>query len=80
MVHSVNASYFRSLAVRCLTAARDCYDRRTKEELRKLANEFTIKANELETPLYLSGVPKAQSPEGGGRNERLVKPTGLKTQ
>ena len=58
MVHPVSASYFRRLAVRCLTAARDCYDRRAGDELRQLADEFTAQANELETPLHLSGVPK----------------------
>jgi len=79
MVHSVSASYFRSLAVRCLTAARDCYDRRATDELRKLAHEFTVRANELEAPLHLSGVPKPRSPEGSQDTDKLVEPRGSKT-
>jgi hypothetical protein len=68
----VSANYFRSLAVRCLTAARDCYDRRTNLELRKLADEFTAKANELEAPLHLSGVPEPRS--DGHETKDLVEP------
>jgi hypothetical protein len=62
MGHPVSATYFRGLAVRCLTAARDCHDRRAKDEFRKLADEFTTKANELEAPLHLSGMSRARSP------------------
>jgi len=54
---SLTATYFRTLAVRCLTAARDCHDHRAREEFRLLADEFTAKANELERPLRLSGMP-----------------------
>ena len=50
MHDAITASYFRTLAVRCLTVARDCYDHRAKEELRKLADEFTAKADDLENP------------------------------
>ena len=48
MDDAITASYFRTLAVRCLTVARDCYDHRAKEELRRLADEFTVKADDLE--------------------------------
>jgi hypothetical protein len=46
--------YFRRLAVRCQTASRDCFELRAKEEFRRLAEEFTAKADELERPQYLS--------------------------
>jgi hypothetical protein len=46
------ATYFRGLAVRCLVAARDCFDRRAKDELCKLAEEFSNKADELEDRCY----------------------------
>jgi hypothetical protein len=44
----VTASYFRDLADRCRKAARDCFDLYAKEEFRRLAHEFTSKAEELE--------------------------------
>jgi hypothetical protein len=34
MIEIVGPSYLRGLAVRCLTAARDCFDRCAKEEFR----------------------------------------------
>jgi hypothetical protein len=37
---------------RCLLAACDCFDHRAKDELRKLAEEFTTKADELEDQCY----------------------------
>jgi hypothetical protein len=40
--------YFRSLAARCRTSARDCIDLFAKEEFRKLANEFETRADQLE--------------------------------
>jgi hypothetical protein len=40
--------YFRALAARCLAAARHSFDLRAVEEFRKLADEFTQKAAELE--------------------------------
>ena len=76
MAHPISASYFRGLAVRYLTAARDCYDRPAKDELRALANEFTVRANELEAPLHLSGAPKPRSPERSRDTDVLVKPRG----
>jgi hypothetical protein len=60
---SLTATYFRSLAVRCLTAARDSYDRRAIDEFRKLADEFAEKADELEQPLLMLGTSKPQAPE-----------------
>jgi hypothetical protein len=44
----MDASYFRALAARCLTAARNSFDLRAVEEFRKLAEEFTLKADELD--------------------------------
>jgi hypothetical protein len=46
--------FFRRLAVRCLTAARDCFELRAKEEFRRLAEEFTAKADKFERLQYLS--------------------------
>ena len=43
----MDASYFRALAARCLAASRNCFDLRAMEEFRKLADEFTQKAEEL---------------------------------
>jgi hypothetical protein len=39
--------YFRSLAARCRTSARDCSDNFTKEELHRLAREFETRADQL---------------------------------
>jgi hypothetical protein len=49
--------YFRSLAARCRTSARDCFDLFAKEEFRKLANEFEARADQLER----SVLPAAQT-------------------
>jgi hypothetical protein len=49
-----SVTYFRRLAVRCLTASRDCFELRAKEEFHKLAEEFTAKADEVERLQYLS--------------------------
>ncbi len=42
------AIYFRSLAARCRTTARHCYDLFAKEEFYRLAYEFQTKADQLE--------------------------------
>jgi len=47
-------TYFRRLAVRCLTASRDCFELRAREEFRRLAEEFTAKADDLERMQYRS--------------------------
>jgi hypothetical protein len=44
----VTANYFRALASRCRTDARNCFDLYAKEEFRRLASEFDTKADELE--------------------------------
>lgn len=44
----MNASYFRALAIQCRNAARECFDLFAKEEFRRLAGEFTAKADELD--------------------------------
>ena len=44
----MTTNYFRSLADRCRTASRDCFDLFAKEEFRQLATEFNEKANELD--------------------------------
>ncbi len=44
----MTANYFRSLAARCRTASRDCFDLFAKEEFRQLATEFNAKADELD--------------------------------
>ena len=49
--------YFRSLAARCRTSARDCFDLFAKEEFRRLANEFETRAGQLEQ----SVLPAAQA-------------------
>ena len=40
--------YFRSLAARCRTSARDCRDHFAKEEFHRLAHEFQTRADQLE--------------------------------
>jgi hypothetical protein len=60
MTDSLTASYFRALTVRCLTIARDCFDCRAKEELGKLAQEFTAKADALEDQRYSAVGPEFQ--------------------
>jgi hypothetical protein len=42
------SSYFRSLAARCRTSARECRDHFAKEEFRRLAQEFETRADQLE--------------------------------
>jgi hypothetical protein len=44
----MTAIYFRDLAARCRKAAHDCFDLYAKEEFRRLASEFSAKADELE--------------------------------
>jgi hypothetical protein len=48
--------YFRALAARCRTSARDCVDQFAKEEFRRLAREFETRADQLEC----SVLPAAQ--------------------
>lgn len=43
-----SAIYFRSLAARCRTSARDCRDHFAKEEFHRLAHEFQTRADQLE--------------------------------
>ena len=43
----MDATYFRTLAARCRTAARHCFDLGAGMEFRKLADEFEQKADEL---------------------------------
>ncbi len=43
-----SAIYFRSLAARCRTSARDCRDHFAKEEFHRLAREFQTRADQLE--------------------------------
>lgn len=40
--------YFRSLAARCRTSARDCFDHFAREEFHRLAHEFEARAEQLE--------------------------------
>ena len=42
------AIYFRQLAARCLALSKDCLERRTKEELRKLAEELATEADAVQ--------------------------------
>ena len=44
--------YFRDLAVRCRKASQECFELRAKEEFRKLAEEFTAKADALAREHY----------------------------
>jgi hypothetical protein len=43
------AIYFRSLAARCRTSARNCLDHFAQQEFHRLAHEFQIKADQLES-------------------------------
>ena len=42
------AMYFRSLAARCRTSARNCRDHFAQEEFHRLAREFQTRADQLE--------------------------------
>ena len=59
-----SAIYFRSLAARCRTSARDCRDHFAKEEFHRLAHEFQTRADQLEgsglpgDPGWLSSKPE----------------------
>jgi hypothetical protein len=44
--------YFRRLAVRCHKASQECFELRAKEEFRRLAEEFTVRADELARAYY----------------------------
>jgi len=44
-----SATYFRSLAARCRTSARDCHDYFAKEEFHRLAHEFQTRADQLDS-------------------------------
>jgi len=44
---SSTSTYFRSLAERCRTSARECRDHFAKEEFRRLAQEFETRADQL---------------------------------
>jgi hypothetical protein len=54
----MTASYFRDLASRCRKSSRDCFDLFAKEEFRRLATEFSAKADELD---YLQEHPERSS-------------------
>jgi hypothetical protein len=45
-------TYFLSLAIRCRKASMNCGDILAQQELRKLAEEFTAKADELARKHY----------------------------
>jgi hypothetical protein len=49
--------YFRSLAARCRTSARDCFDHFAREEFHRLAQEFETRAEQLEYSI----LPAAQA-------------------
>ena len=70
--NSVTASYFRSLASRCRADARDSFDLYAKEEFRRLAHEFDIKADELELSANRDGPtgwwPQPEQPQAMGRD------------
>jgi hypothetical protein len=53
----MTASYFRDLASRCRKAARECFDLYGKEEFRRLASEFSAKADELDGGARQSSQP-----------------------
>ena len=44
----MTANYFRDLATRCRNSALECFDLSAKEEFRRLAGEFSAKADQLE--------------------------------
>jgi hypothetical protein len=58
--------YFRTLAARCRTSARDCVDPFAKEEFRRLAREFETRADQLES----SALPAAQANWWLGQHEQ----------
>jgi hypothetical protein len=44
--------YFRRMAVRCRKASQECFEARAQEEFRRLAEEFTAKADALAREHY----------------------------
>jgi hypothetical protein len=46
----MNSAYLRALAARCRKSGRHCGDLFAKEEFHRLANEFELKAAELDRP------------------------------
>jgi hypothetical protein len=54
---AMSAKYFRDLAARCRNTARDCFDLYAKEEFRRLAGEFSAKADELDSRSTRSSQP-----------------------
>jgi hypothetical protein len=63
----MTAIYFRTLAAQCRKAGRDCTDLFAKEEFRRLAGEFSTKADELEG----LRLPRSQS-WGAERNSQFI--------
>jgi hypothetical protein len=47
---TANYNYFRALASRCRTDARQCFDMFAQEEFCRLAHEFDCRAEELDHP------------------------------
>jgi hypothetical protein len=47
----MDSTYLRSLAARCRKSGRYCADLFAKEEFHRLANEFQMRAAELDRPL-----------------------------
>ena len=63
--------YFRSLAARCRTSARNCSDHFAQEEFRRLAHEFDAKADQLERsnvlPIHADWWPTSASSPADSR-------------
>jgi hypothetical protein len=51
----MNSAYLRALAARCRKSGRHCGDLFAKEEFYRLANEFALKAAELDRPFKGGG-------------------------
>jgi hypothetical protein len=66
----MTVAYLRTLATRCLAAARESFDVRAIEEFRKLAAEFTPMADELEranAPMVTTKRDSAERKDAGIR-------------
>jgi hypothetical protein len=68
----MDVDYFRALASRCRASGRNCTDPYSKEEFRRLADEFDLRAYKLGRPQEI----EASSVGTGLRLDHRVGPEG----
>jgi hypothetical protein len=59
-------AYFRRQAERCLRLSRSCFDLSTAEQLRTMADDFLLKARELEGRRGMLPPHMIRAPRAGG--------------